>query len=60
MQGLDESKEKQALDVYLGCGAKKMKNKMRNRRSTYLRVEEGMSMWGDSSVMNDKKVGERK
>ena len=39
---------------------KKIKRKMKNRHATYLRTEEGMSMWSESSIMNNKKAGEQK
>ena len=44
----------------MGSVINKIKRKVKNRHAAYLRVEEGMSMWSESSVMNNKKVGEQK
>ena len=57
MQRMDDlSLEAQEMDGAI----KKIKRKMKNRHAAYLRTEEGMSMWSESSIMNNKKAGEQK
>lgn len=58
MQRMDDLSLMEAQEM--GSVINKIKRKMKNRHAAYLRVEEGMSMWSESSIMNNKKVGEQK
>ena len=58
MQRMDDLSLMEAQEM--DGAIKKIKRKMKNRHAAYLRTEEGMSMWSESSIMNNKKVGEQK
>ena len=58
MQRMDDLSLMEAQEM--GSVINKIKRKMKIRHAAYLRVEEGMSMWIESSIMNNKKAGEQK